>query len=70
MTGTILVTGGAGYIGSHCCVELLDAGYDVVVLDLQMPGMDGIEALERILVPRGLAMRVADGVIRVEPVAE
>ncbi len=30
---TILVTGGAGYIGSHCCVELLEAGYDVVVLD-------------------------------------
>ena len=25
----ILVTGGAGYIGSHTCVELLDAGYDV-----------------------------------------
>ncbi|MEM8886289.1 MAG: UDP-glucose 4-epimerase GalE [Planctomycetota bacterium] len=33
MSGTILVTGGAGYIGSHCCVELLDAGYGVVVLD-------------------------------------
>ena len=30
---TILVTGGAGYIGSHTCVELLDAGYDVVVFD-------------------------------------
>jgi UDP-glucose 4-epimerase len=29
----ILVTGGAGYIGSHTCVELQDAGYDVVVLD-------------------------------------
>ncbi len=29
----ILVTGGAGYIGSHTCVELLTAGYDVVVLD-------------------------------------
>ena len=29
----ILVTGGAGYIGSHTCVELLDAGYEVVVLD-------------------------------------
>jgi len=33
MSGTILVTGGAGYIGSHCCVELLNAGYGVVVLD-------------------------------------
>lgn len=30
---TILVTGGAGYIGSHTCVELLAAGYAVVVLD-------------------------------------
>lgn len=29
----ILVTGGAGYIGSHTCVELLNCGYDVVVLD-------------------------------------
>ena len=29
----ILVTGGAGYIGSHTCVELLEAGYEVVVLD-------------------------------------
>jgi len=30
---SILVTGGAGYIGSHTCVELLDAGYDIVVVD-------------------------------------
>ncbi|WHY61127.1 UDP-glucose 4-epimerase GalE [Cytobacillus firmus] len=30
---TILVTGGAGYIGSHTCVELLKAGYDVAVVD-------------------------------------
>lgn len=29
----ILVTGGAGYIGSHAVVELLDAGYNVIVLD-------------------------------------
>jgi UDP-glucose 4-epimerase len=29
----VLVTGGAGYIGSHTCVELIGAGYDVVVLD-------------------------------------
>ena len=29
----ILVTGGAGYIGSHTCVELLEAGHDVIVLD-------------------------------------
>ena len=30
---TILVTGGAGYIGSHTCIELISAGYDVVVVD-------------------------------------
>ncbi|MBQ2680945.1 MAG: GDP-mannose 4,6-dehydratase, partial [Eggerthellaceae bacterium] len=30
---TILVTGGAGFIGSHTCVELLDEGYYVVILD-------------------------------------
>ena len=29
----VLVTGGAGYIGSHTCVELLECGYDVVVID-------------------------------------
>lgn len=29
----ILVTGGAGYIGSHTCVQLLEAGYDIVVVD-------------------------------------
>ena len=29
----ILVTGGAGYIGSHTCIELLNAGHEVVVVD-------------------------------------
>ena len=29
----ILVSGGAGYIGSHTCIELLNAGYDIVVAD-------------------------------------
>ena len=33
MTRRILVTGGAGYIGSHACLELLEAGCEVVVLD-------------------------------------
>ena len=30
---SILITGGAGFIGSHTCVEMLNAGYDVVVVD-------------------------------------
>lgn len=30
---TILVTGGTGFIGSHTCVELIDAGYDVIIID-------------------------------------
>ena len=30
---TILVTGGTGFIGSHTCVELLQAGYNVIILD-------------------------------------
>lgn len=30
---TVLVTGGAGYIGSHCVVSLQEAGYEVVALD-------------------------------------
>ena len=30
---SILVTGGTGYIGSHTSVELLNAGYDVVIVD-------------------------------------
>ena len=30
---SILVSGGAGYVGSHACVELIGAGYDVIVAD-------------------------------------
>ena len=29
----ILITGGAGYIGSHTCVEMLNAGKEIVVID-------------------------------------
>lgn len=45
----ILVTGGAGYIGSHTCVELLEAGHDVVVVDnLCNSSRRAITAVERI----------------------
>lgn len=33
MTGTVLVTGGAGYVGSHCCKAFAGAGWTVVVVD-------------------------------------
>lgn len=50
----ILVTGGAGYIGSHCVVELLENDYDVVAVDNfanAQPGQDGClmpESLKRV----------------------
>ncbi len=45
----LLVTGGAGYIGSHMCVELIDSGYDVVVLDnLANASRGAITAIEHI----------------------
>lgn len=42
----ILVTGGAGYIGSHACVELLNAGYDVTVVDNLLNSKE--ESLKRV----------------------
>ena len=43
---SILVAGGAGYIGSHTCVELLNAGYEVVVVDNLYNSCE--EALKRV----------------------
>jgi len=40
MDGKVMVTGGAGYIGSHAVLALLDAGHDVVVLDNLVTGFD------------------------------
>ena len=42
----VLVTGGAGYIGSHTCVELLEAGHEVFVIDNLSNGHEA--ALERV----------------------
>lgn len=45
----ILVTGGAGYIGSHTCVQLLDAGYGVIVVDnLSNSKEESLKRVERI----------------------
>lgn len=46
---TILVTGGAGYIGSHACVELLAAGYSVAVVDnLSNSKVESLKRVQRI----------------------
>ena len=46
---TILVTGGAGFIGSHTCVEMLNAGYDVVVVDnLDNSSSESLSRVEKI----------------------
>ena len=47
--GKILVTGGAGYIGSHTVVELIDAGYEVVVVDnLSNSSKESLNRVEKI----------------------
>ena len=46
---SVLVSGGAGYIGSHTCVELLEAGYDIVVVDnLSNASEEAIRRVEQI----------------------
>ncbi|MBP6505446.1 MAG: UDP-glucose 4-epimerase GalE [Rhodoferax sp.] len=58
----ILVTGGAGYIGSHTCVELLDAGHAVTVLDNFCNS--GPESLARVAQITGKKLHVVQGDIR------
>ena len=49
MKEMVLVSGGAGYIGSHTTVELINAGYDVVVADnLSNSDMSGVEGVRKI----------------------
>lgn len=46
---SILVTGGAGYIGSHTCVEMQNAGYDVIVIDnLDNSSSEALKRVEKI----------------------
>ena len=47
---SILVSGGAGYIGSHTCVELIKAGYDIVVADnLSNSSEEAVHRVEKIV---------------------
>lgn len=52
MAKTVLVTGGSGYIGSHCVVTLQEAGYNVVALDNFTNSVNGLKnesiALKRV----------------------
>jgi len=58
----ILVTGGAGYIGSHTCVELLAAGREVVVLDNLCNASE--EALRRVQTISGRTLEFVRGDVR------
>src|SRR3954469_25507704 len=56
----ILVTGGAGYIGSHVCIALVDAGFDVVAVDnLSNSNKASLERVQSIC-GRSLIFRHAD----------
>jgi len=58
----ILVTGGAGYIGSHTCVELLNSGHDVIVLDNLSNSSE--ESLKRVQELTGKSLVFVKGDIR------
>ena len=58
----ILVTGGAGYIGSHTCIELLNAGHEVVVLDNLSNSSE--ESLNRVQELTGKSLTFIQGDIR------
>src|SRR6202030_3972154 len=56
----ILLTGGAGYIGSHVCIALLDAGFDVVAVDNLSNGNEAALARVQSICGRSLVFRHAD----------
>ena len=58
----VLVTGGTGYIGSHTCVELLNSGYGVVVID-NLCNSSG-ESLERVQELTGKSLAFYEGDVR------
>ena len=58
----VLVTGGAGYIGSHTCLELLESGYGVVVIDNLYNSNP--KSLERVEALTGKKLRFYEGDVR------
>ena len=60
----VLVTGGAGYIGSHTCVELLESGYGVVVIDNLCNSNP--KSLERVQELTGKTLKFYEGDVRDE----
>ena len=58
----VLVTGGAGYIGSHTCVELLESGYGVVVVDNLCNSNP--KSLDRVQELTGKSLRFYEGDVR------
>ena len=60
----VLVTGGAGYIGSHTCVELLESGYGVVVIDNRCNSNP--KSLERVKELTGKDLKFYEGDVRDE----
>ena len=64
----VLVTGGAGYIGSHTCVELLESGYGVVVIDNLCNSNP--ESLRRVQEITGKSLKFYEGDVRDEALLE
>ena len=60
----VLVTGGAGYIGSHTCVELLESGYEVIVIDNLCNSNP--KSLERVQELTGKTLKFYEGDVRDE----
>lgn len=58
---TVLISGGAGYIGSHTAVELINAGYDVVIIDnLSNSEKDSIEGVKKITGRDDIVFEIVD----------
>ena len=61
MKECVLISGGAGYIGSHTAVELIQAGYDVVIVDnlsnSEMAAVEGVRQITGVNVLHGVALR-------------